>query len=189
MTPTLDQAFQDAGFTISASIQFDETEPGHWELLDIPAQVTYSIQLTSNVLYVSVGFVFSMNASQVTEIDASIRSQELTAALALIFQASNNEVGSDIRLESISSTEWRLQDLESKIAYSLRLESGVINVYRSTVRAIWSVTVFFNQQNISAETLAERIEGFAPTVVSVLSIDRVHRIGKPIIVPPMTTAN
>ena len=188
LTPALDQTFQDAGYSISASIQLDETEPGHWELLDIPSQVTYNIQLTNDVLYVSVSFVFSMNAALVSEIDASIRAQELSAALALPFQASNNDVGSDIRLETISSSEWRLQDLNSKIVYTLRLEAGVINVYRSTIRTIWSITVFFNQQDISSETLAEIIEAFAPTVLTVLSIDPIHRIGKPIIVPPMTPA-
>ncbi len=188
LTPALDQAFQDAGYTISASIQFDETEPGHWELLDIPSQVTYSIQLTDNLLYVSVGFVFSMNAALLAEIDASIRSQELSAALALPFQISNNDIGLDIRLETISSTEWRLQDLVSKIVYTLRFEAGVINVYRSTIRAIWSITVSYNRQNISSESVAEIIEGFAPTFLSVLSIDPIHRIGKPIIIPPKTTA-
>lgn len=150
-------------------------------------QIGTQDQTYPDEFYFDAGLLFSMNASLVSEIDASIRAQELTAALALPFQTSNNEVGSDIRLETISSTEWRLQDLYSKNLYTLRLEQGAINVYRSTIRAIWSVTVFFNQQNVTSETLAGIIEAFAPAVLNVLSIDPIQRIGKSIIVPPMTT--
>lgn len=135
----------------------------------------------------NIGVMFFIPAALQTEITASVMAQQLTAPLDLALQAEGLILDSDIHLQQISTTHWRMLENTTKAIYALRLETGVINVYESAVRFTWSVTVRYNRENLIADDVIVHIESIPG--FTALAPTHLGRVGKPMIVPPASGGN
>jgi hypothetical protein len=136
-----------------------------------------------------VALMFSLPSTLEPELAASILSQELTAPLDAALQGQGLTLTGKLHLQQISVTHWRIGESISESIYTLRLESGVLNVFESSTRYEWSVTVYYNSMNIARDEIAAEIElASAPAFTASAPVD-LGRVGKPIVVPPGGAGN
>lgn len=134
------------------------------------------------------GFLFSMDSSLLIEVKKSIYAQQLTTDLYDAFYTAGYDVGNDIHFSKIvTNHHWRLLDQHTKAIYSIRLQEGELKVYESTTRFTWTVTVHYNEKNITSDEILQKVEPipFQSPGFIVKAPVNIGRTGKPIIIPPI----
>ncbi len=133
--------------------------------------------------------LFDMAPALTAELDASAAAQVVTPPLAAALGAGGVTFSADVRIEKPDVVTWRLTDRETRAVTTVRSypDEGFLNVYGSTTRNAWVVTVVYNPLDTSTDDLLDLIEGavFGGSSFAVPAPPaEVGRVGKPIIVPP-----
>lgn len=130
---------------------------------------------------------FDINPALADALDASARLQDLTPVLAAALASESVTLSDDLRLEKPDPVTWHLTDRPTQQVYTFQLfeDEGGLNVYESTVRYEWIVTVVYNTRLVTVEALLDSVEalGFAPAPPV-----NVSRLGKSIVIPPRQEA-
>lgn len=133
--------------------------------------------------------LFGLPPALVAALDVSAAAQVLTPALVAALGANGVTFDGDVRIEKPDVVTWILTDRETRAVTTIRSfpGDGLLNVYGSTTRSDWVVTVTYNPLDTTTDALLDLVAtadfggaGFAvpepPAVV--------RRAGKSIVVPP-----
>jgi hypothetical protein len=130
---------------------------------------------------------FTVDPALTTELDAGVRTQTVTAALAAALSAEGVRLTGGqppgVRLEKVDAVTWRVTELPSWRIHGFHHfpDEALLQVDESALHCHWVLTVTYNTLTTSAGDLRVLVEqrGFTarhPTEVG--------RIGKPIVIPP-----
>jgi hypothetical protein len=128
---------------------------------------------------------FVIAGALATDLDASTRSQQLTVALVAALAANGVTLSADIRIAKFEPAAWRIVDFADRSVRSFSVDpaAGAINVHLGAFRFDWILTIARNRELASPFDVLTAIE----SVGFVAGPPRdIHRIGKPIIIPPRT---
>ncbi|MBL4901397.1 MAG: hypothetical protein JKY62_01940 [Desulfocapsa sp.] len=125
-------------------------------------------------------FLFMINSGLVPELENSVLSQSLSALLTQNFVTNGVVFVEDVSIAFAGNDEWSIQDMMTKEVYSIRLESGQLNVYETILRHAWVLAVTHNEMNITAQEINGLIAAFG---FDTEQPSRVSRTGKQIIIP------
>lgn len=135
------------------------------------------------------GFLFALDAGLLAEITASILVQEMTPGLLAGFSAAGYVLGTSIHFSQPDENHWILVEQPTDSIFSIRLQEGVLNVYQGARHLSWSVTVYYNDNNITSEIMLGKIESDYGLGFVAGSPADIGRVGKPIVVPPITVSS
>jgi len=135
------------------------------------------------------GFLFSLDTGLLAEITTSILVQQITPALQAGFSAAGYLPGTPIYFSQPGENHWILVEQSTDSILSIRLQEGVLNVFQGARHLSWSITVYYNDNNITSEILLAKIESDYGLDFVAGSPADIGRMGKPIIVPPITVSS
>lgn len=140
-------------------------------------------QLMPMVHVVEGPVAFDIPPALTASLDISTRTQQIPAGLAAALAVHGLVFSASVRVAKFEAAAWRIIDLADRTVRTFRhlQPAGQLNVHASTFRFDWILTVSHNRAAIAPTDLLVVIaaNGFAagqPT--------EVHRIGKPIVIPP-----
>lgn len=137
-------------------------------------------QSSADIQKIGGPFLFMINGGLVTDLNNGVLSQSLSVPLNQAFDTNGVVFTEDISIAFAGNDEWYTQDMMTKEVYSIRLESGLLNVYETILRHAWVLVVIHNEMNITAQEINGLIAAFGFDIEHPYSVSRT---GKQIIIP------
>ena len=97
------------------------------------------------------------------------------------FEDESVVLGAEVRFTLADQDQWRIIDQRNEVIYTVARETGMLDVYESTARWAWAVTVTYNQMNLADSDVADLISDLG---FNASSPQAIGRVGKRIVIPP-----
>ena len=129
---------------------------------------------------------FTIPAAMVVQLNNSVQTQDVGAALAAALAANLVVLVPPLRIETLEAMAWRIANLTNSVIWTFRFDPGPndVKVLPGTLSFAWSATIAYNRARLGPQDLAAiaAAAGFSTGMST-----EIRRIGKPIVIPPRTT--